>query len=197
MELHLKGGAKAGKELKVKREKQDKIEVLHCHLIVDELHVMRPAIDLLCGQKRGWASSALFDDLGAPRMRMVLRLKDLQLDAHGKIYREGKIEAGNLLNLKETRATKIDLELIPTGALMKVRFTWNTVGDEAEDCAGLLGRDVEIDVVLKAAAQMDLAQPDSPAVKGAGRRARRESPPRVPMTIVDRETGEVLSGEPA
>lgn len=193
MELKIDGSAKAGKELKVKREKQDSVEVLHCHLVVDEIFVDRRAIDALCGQPRGWAAEALYDDLGAPRIRLVVRLKDLQLDATGAVYRAASVEQGNRLSLKDSRATKMELELIPNGALLKVRFTWNTVGDEAEDCSGLLGRDVELQVVLKAAGQQDLAKPDSPAV----RKGRRQGP-QVPigdlggrMELVDRETGEI------
>lgn len=206
MELKVKGSAKAAKELKVKREKQDSVEVLHCHLVLDEIFVDRRTIDQLCGQARGWAAAALFDDLGAPRMRLTLRLKDLQLDLAGKVYREAKVEQGNLLNLKGAKATKMELELIPNGALLKIRSTWNTRGDEAEDCGGLLGRDVEVDLMLTAAAQQDLAKPDSPAVRkpsGKGSRqagrvpigdlAGRVDPESGNLTIVDRETGEVLS----
>ena len=205
MELKIECSAKAGKELKVKREKQDSVEVLHCHLVVDEIFIDRRAIDTLCGQPPGWAADALFDDLGAPRMRLVIRLKDLQLDASGRVFREAKVEQGNSLSLKDSRATKMEIELIPNGALLKIRFTWNTVGDEAEDASGLLGRDVELQVVLKAAAQQDLAKPDSPAVRKAGAKGRGQGG-RVPigdlaghldpengaMTIVDRDTGEVL-----
>lgn len=193
MDMRLSGSAKCGKELKVKREKQDSVEVLHCHLVLDEIFIDRRGIDMLCGQARGWAASALYDDLGAPRLRLVIRLKDLQLDATGKVYREGGPEHGNSLSLKAAKATKIELELIPNGALMKVRFTWNTAGDEADDCSGLLGRDVEAVINLKAAPQADLAKPDSPAVK------RGRQPPtdkgRVPMSLVDGETGEVIASE--
>lgn len=186
MNLNLHGTAKCGKELKVKREKQDSVEVLHCHLVLDEIFVDRRAIDVLCGQPRGWANDALFDALGAPRMRMVIRLKDLQLDAEGRVFREVP-HPGNSLDLKGTKATKIELELIAGGALMKIRFTWNTAGDEAEDCSGLLARDVEAKIILTAAPQVDALKPDSPAVKGP-RKGKK------PATVVDRDTGEVISG---
>lgn len=206
MELKIEGSAKVGTELKVKREKQDSVEVLHCHLVVNDIFVDRRAIDALCGQARGWAAGALFDDLGAPRMRMAIRLKDLQLDVSGRVFREAKVEQGNSLSLKDSRATKMEIELVPNGALLKIRFTWNTVGDEAEDCSGLLGRDVDLQVVLKAAPQQDLAKPDSPAVRKGGAKGRAQGgrwppdslaghvdPESGAMTIVDRDTGEVLS----
>lgn len=198
--IKIAGTALAAKKIKVKRDTVDKVEVLRCHLAVSDIFVDRRIIDWLCGQAKGWAAGALFDDLGAPRMRFDIRLKDLQYEAGGRVFRPNTPEQHNSLILpKDTKVTKVRLELQPNGALMSVRFTWNSDGDEVPEASGMLGRDVEVGIDLSAPEQTDALKPDSQAVqkpKGRGR-GRRAAPDQVPIemgdgTLVDPETGEVL-----
>lgn len=194
--IKVSGQAEAAKEIKVKRDTVDRVEVLRCHLAVTEIFVDRRTIDWLCGQAKGWAAGALFDDLGAPRMRFDIRLTDLQYEAGGRVFRPNAPEQHNSLILpKETKVTKVRLQLMPNGALMGVRFTWNSDGDEVPESSGMLGREVEIDIQLSAPDQQDALKPDSPAVSKA-KRGRKPAPAQPPLemgdTLVDPETGEVL-----
>lgn len=200
MQIRISGQGKVSKSLTVKREKQDDIEVLHCHLAIEHIEVKREVIDAICNQRRGWASEALYDELGAPRIRLDLRLKDLQLEARGQITsdagdrKDGKPRRGEAFALKlpPSQVTKIRFELVDNAALMSLRFTWDTAGDEADDCAPILGRDCKCEIDIEGTTQTDLARPGSEALTAAAekaakgaKRSRRKRVEQVPLPDVD------------
>lgn len=182
MKVTITGRGKISKKLEIKRGKVDEVEVLHCHLSVEHIEIKRETIDELCRQDHGWAAAALYDELGAPRARFELALKDLQLEVRGRIRGEQPRVAGKAkgalppapeFNLVGANVTRIRFELVPVGALMSLRFTWQTAGDEADDCSGLLGREAELQLTIEGNPNADAFPPGSEALKAAAAKAAK------------------------
>jgi hypothetical protein len=127
-----------GKSLTVKRTKIDDAEVVVATLKFEEAVVDRETIDELCYQPIGWAQSAFYDDMGAPRIRLNLGLwKKLDLSATGAIK---GVKAGEAIKLKQAELRDVELSLHDKGAMMSGSLTWEVAGDEVEDLEPLLGR---------------------------------------------------------
>lgn len=170
MKVTIRDECVLGKVLSVKREKEESQEFLRCHLALAGLFIPSASINTLCSQPRKWIEQSCFDDLGAPRLRLALELADTALFVSGTIRRgEGKDKQELRLRQGAT-ISGIRLELVPQGANLTAKFTWDTAGDEADDVSELLGRACIADLTIEDAGQEDMlaAGRIAGAVRAAG-----------------------------
>lgn len=156
MKVRIHNECVLGKTLSVKREKEESQEFLRCHLALAGLFIPSASINTLCDQQPKWIEGAVFDDMGAPRMRLTLGLSDTALFISGTI-RRGDGRDAHILQLRQgATISGIHLELVPLGANMKAKLTWDTAGDEADDVSELLGRACIADITIEDAGQQDM-----------------------------------------
>jgi hypothetical protein len=154
MRIEINSIGQVGKSLTVKRTKVDDDEVVVATLKFEDLLVDRETIDGLCYQPDGWANLAFFDELGAPRIRLVLGLsKKLKLTATGAIK---GVKKGEAIKLTEAELTDIELHLHDKGALMCGALSWQVAGDEVSDLEPLLGRTCTVVATISDGGQQPL-----------------------------------------
>lgn len=136
--MKLKTVLTAAKSWSMKREKaEDNSEVTFGHLRFSDLFVTREQVDQIMGQESGWARTALFDDLGAPRGFWSISSPKLELSVVGTV---GDGEKDDRLQLLQATLDSIEVTLTQQGAVIAGQLSWLVAGDEAADIEPLLGR---------------------------------------------------------
>lgn len=156
MIIRINATAQLPKTFRVAREKlDDHTEQVIAHLRVSDIMIDRDQLDEIIGLPVGWATGALFDDLGAPVARLTLGLTRRELLLTG-VIKGGEKSTDPKLKLKDATVDGITLELTKLGALLACQLSWTAEGDEVDDIADMLGALCAVDAVLSTSGQQDL-----------------------------------------
>lgn len=152
--IHIASFAELGKALSVKRDKsEDDIQILTAKITVARLFINRETIDELLPMPIGWAARTLFDDQGAPLFKASLDLGKAEWTVSGQLSGSDDQTA---LSLSDGTLHGVALTLDKFGAFLSGSVSWAAAGDEVEDLADLLGRDVRAVLTLTDGGQADL-----------------------------------------
>lgn len=155
MSIEIDSVCAIAKGMAVKREKQpDKTEATIAHLAFSHCMVTRETIDQLLGLPIGWSQRALFDDLGAPYVRMTLGIEDIAFEINGTI--RGNKNKGEFMRFAQGTLASISIELRDKGALVSGEITWKVAGDEVSDVEPVLAQTVACHFVLLDPRQADM-----------------------------------------
>lgn len=155
MSIEIDSVCAIAKGMAVKREKQpDKTDATIAHLAFSHCLISRETIDELLGLPIGWSQRALFDDLGAPYVRMTLGIEDIAFEINGTI--KGNVNKGEIMRFSQGTLASLSIELRDKGALVSGEITWKVAGDEVSDVEPMLAQTVACHFVLLDPRQADL-----------------------------------------
>ncbi len=170
--INVRSTCKVAKSFSVKREKAaDESERIVANLKISDALVDREQLDELCQQPIGWAETALFDDMGAPRASLTLTLHRDDLTLSG-VIKGGDKSHYPKLTLKGAELGAVTLELTKFGALLGGTLSWIAAGDEVDDIADMLGCECSFVVVITDGGQDDMFSDVSKSVAKAARNIR-------------------------
>ena len=133
-----------------------------------DLQIDRDVIAYLVGMPLDWVMRSFYDDLGAPTRRFFLGVRDREWRVSGGLNGP---KPGQALVLLQADLEKVELDLIPNGALMCGQLTWAARGDEVEDLSAILGTTVRACWEITDAEQSDMFDAQS----GGAMRATAET----------------------
>lgn len=165
MTIHLNSTCRLAKAFSVKREKQeDDTERVIAHLKIGETFIDRDQVDELLRQPIGWSTSALFDELGAPRARLTLSMGGVHPLTFVGVIRGEDTRNGPKLTLKEAAIDGVALELTKLGAALSCQLSWQAAGDEIDDISEMLGSTCAIVGTIEDGGQRDLLSSLPPGI---------------------------------
>lgn len=141
--INIDSVAQLARGLSAKKEKQDgKGEVVVCTIKLVDAFITREQLDAFCEQPLGW-HQFLFDDQGAPRLRLGLQLIGADWSVTGTIKGNADVTPPTL-NLLQAKLSGVVITLTQLGAVLAGDLSWTARGDEVEDLTDLLGALVKI-----------------------------------------------------
>jgi hypothetical protein len=129
-----------------------------------DLQIDRDVIAALIDMPLDWVLKSFYDDQGAPTRRFFLGVRDRRWRVSGGLNGP---KPGQALVLLQADLEKVELDLIPNGALMCGRLTWAARGDEVEEIAPILGTAVRALWEITDSAQPDMFDPQTGAAARA------------------------------
>ena len=118
-----------------------------------DLQIDRDVIAALVCMPLDWVLRSFYDEQGAPTRRFFLGVRDRRWRVSGGLNGP---KPGQALVLLQADLEKVELDLVPNGALMSGRLTWAARGDEVEDLSGLLNTKVRALWEITDAEQTDM-----------------------------------------
>ena len=112
--------------------------------------------------------NSFYDESGAPLRRFFLGVRDREWRVSGGLNGP---KPGEALVLLQADLEKVEITLIPNGALLDGTLTWAARGDEVEDVSSILGTEVRAVWEITEGGQADMFDAQSPGAT----RARAET----------------------
>jgi hypothetical protein len=129
-----------GKTIKATAKKDDKgVPTTIATIRFTDLKVDRDVVAELLTMPLPWVLSSFYDESGAPLRRFFLGVRDRQWRVSGGLNGP---KPGEGLVLLQADLEKVEMTLVPNGALLEGTLTWAARGDEIDDISPILGTTV-------------------------------------------------------